>query len=83
MSDNLDSDALDMMLAQPALIADRGFSERVSGKLGKTISMRSKVFVAAVIGWLALTLQYPSLNVEQWRSALPQDSVFLPRLPMT
>jgi hypothetical protein len=60
VSNNLESDALDMMLAQPALIADQGFSERVRGKLGKTISMRSKVFVAAVIGWLALTLSLGS-----------------------
>jgi len=60
VSDNLEFDALDKMLAQPALIADRGFSERVSGKLGKTISMRSKVFVAAVIGWLALILSLGS-----------------------
>jgi hypothetical protein len=60
MSDNVEFDALDKMLAQPALIADRGFSERVSGKLGKTISTRSKVFAAAVIGWLALSLSLGS-----------------------
>ena len=60
MSDNLELDALDKMLAQPALVADRGFSERVGGKLGKTVSMRSKVFVAAAIGWLALSMSLGS-----------------------
>ncbi len=60
VSNNSEFDALDKILAQPALIADRGFSERVGGKLGKTISMHSKVFVAAVIGWLALILSLGS-----------------------
>ena len=60
MSDNLEFDALDKLLAQPALIADRGFSERVSSRPGRTISTRRKVFVAAVVGWLALSLSLGS-----------------------
>lgn len=63
MTDDLDFDALDKMLAQPALIADRGFSERVSGKFRKTISSRSKLFALAVAGWLALSMTVMSPQV--------------------
>ncbi|GEM_PF-1208869 len=63
MTDDLEFDALDKMLSQPALIADRGFSERVSGKFRKTISSRTKLFALATVGWLALSMSVISPQV--------------------
>lgn len=54
MNNNSSFDPLDNMLAQPALIADKGFSERVSSKLGTGISLRDKLFAGAAIFWLTL-----------------------------
>lgn len=55
---------LDKILAQPALIADRGFSERVRTELAtefrKTISPRSKIFALAGFIWLALVFSLAS-----------------------
>lgn len=64
MNDNSDFDPLDRILAQPALIADRGFSERISAQLTrdfrKTISKRSKIFALAGFIWLALLVTVAS-----------------------
>ena len=64
MNSNPEFDPLDRMLAQPALITDRGFSERVSTQLGrefkKTISPRTKLFALAGIIWLALLITVAS-----------------------
>ena len=54
MNNSSDFDPLDNMLAQPALIADKGFSERVSSKLVTGISLRDKLFAGAGIFWLTL-----------------------------
>lgn len=60
MNDNTDFDSLERMLAQPALIADQGFSESISEELAresrKTISLRTKVFMLAGCAWLVLVL---------------------------
>ncbi|PCJ16806.1 MAG: hypothetical protein COA96_18210 [SAR86 cluster bacterium] len=56
MIDNSKIDSLDRMLAQPALIADRGFSEQLGRNLSKTFSLRSKFFALAGVSWLALVL---------------------------
>lgn len=64
MNDNSDFDPLDRILSQPALIADRGFSERISAQLTrdfrKTISKRSKVFALAGFIWLTLLVTVAS-----------------------
>lgn len=64
MNDNSEFDPLDRILAQPALIADRGFSERISTELvresRKTISQRTKIFALAGFIWLALLITVAS-----------------------
>jgi len=54
VNNNSSFDSLDRMLAQPALIADKGFSERVGSKLATGISLREKLFAGA--GVFRLTL---------------------------
>ena len=54
MNNNSGFDPLENMLAQPALIADKGFSERVGSKLGTGISLRDKLFAGAGVFWLIL-----------------------------
>jgi len=54
VNNNSSFDPLDRMLAQPALIADKGFSERVGIKLATGISLRDKLFAGAGIFWLTL-----------------------------
>ena len=54
MNNNSGFDPLENMLAQPALIADKGFSERVGSKLGTGISLRNKLFAGAGVFWLIL-----------------------------
>ena len=54
MNNNSGFDPLDRMLAQPALIADKGFSERVGSKLGTSISLRDNLFAGAGVVWLIL-----------------------------
>lgn len=56
MNNNSGFDPLDRLLAQPALIADKGFSEQLGGRLRKTFSLRKKIFAAAGIFWLALII---------------------------
>lgn len=64
MKDNPEIDPLDEILAQPALIANRGFSERVSTELArefkKTISPRSKIFALTGFIWLTLVVSLAS-----------------------
>ena len=54
MNNNSGFDPLENRLAQPALIADKGFSKRVGSKLGIGISLRDKIFAGAGIFWLIL-----------------------------
>lgn len=54
MNDNSDFDQLDALLAQPALLADRGFSERVAQRLRRFASVRRNIFLITGLCWLAL-----------------------------
>lgn len=56
MNDTSDLDQLDALLAQPAVIADRGFSERVEQRVGKLNTARRNVFLITGFCWLALVL---------------------------
>lgn len=56
MNDNSDFDQLDALLAQPAVIADRGFSERIQQRIGKSNTARRNVFLITGFCWLALVL---------------------------
>jgi len=60
VNDNSDFDQLDALLAQPAVIADRGFSERVEQRLGKANTARRNVFLITGFCWLALVLIWAS-----------------------
>lgn len=64
MKDNSEFDSLEELLAQPPLIADRGFSERISTRITresrKTISQRGKIFSLAGVIWLALVVSLTS-----------------------
>lgn len=54
MNSNSDFDQLDALLAHPAELADRGFSDRVSMKTAKLNRTRRRVFLATGLCWLAL-----------------------------
>ncbi len=54
MNNDSEFDRLDNLLAQPASIADRGFSRRVEQKILKLHSARSKLFLITGLCWLAL-----------------------------
>lgn len=54
MNDNSDFDQLDTLLAQPAVIADRDFSERVMRRIARLTSSRRNVFLITGFCWLAL-----------------------------
>lgn len=56
MNDDSDFDQLDTLLAQPAAVADRGFSERVEQRIGKLNTARRNVFLITGFCWLALVL---------------------------
>lgn len=56
MNDNSDFDQLDALLAQPATIADRGFSERVEQRIRRSNTARRNLFLVTGFGWLALML---------------------------
>ena len=56
MNDNSDFDQLDALLAQPAVIADRGFSERVAQKMRRLNTARRNIFLITGFCWLALVL---------------------------
>ncbi|PCI75466.1 MAG: hypothetical protein COB20_12830 [SAR86 cluster bacterium] len=56
MNDNSDFNQLDALLAQPAVIADRGFSERVKQRMSKSNTARRNVFLITGFCWLALVL---------------------------
>ncbi|MFT7471626.1 MAG: hypothetical protein ACI8XU_001522 [Kiritimatiellia bacterium] len=56
MNDNSDFDQLDALLAQPAVIADRGFSERVEQRITKSNNARRNIFLITGFCWLALVL---------------------------
>jgi len=56
VNDNSDFDRIDMLLAQPAVIADRGFSQRVARRIGKLNTARRNVFLITGFCWLALVL---------------------------
>ncbi|MBL4572672.1 MAG: hypothetical protein JKY86_06325 [Gammaproteobacteria bacterium] len=60
MNDNSDFDQLDALLAQSAVIADRGFSERVKQRIGKSNTIRRNVFLITGLCWLALVLIFAS-----------------------
>ncbi len=56
MNDSSDFDQLDALLAQPAVIADQGFSERVEQRILKLNTARRNVFLITGFCWLALVL---------------------------
>jgi hypothetical protein len=56
VNDNSDFDQLDALLAQPAVIADRGFSERVKQRIEKSNNARRNIFLITGFCWLALVL---------------------------
>jgi hypothetical protein len=56
VNDNSDFDQLDALLAQPAVIADRGFTERVEQRIDKSNTARRNVFLITGFCWLALVL---------------------------
>ena len=56
MNDSSDFDRLEELLAQPALIADRGFSTRVESRIGKLNTKRRNVFLITGLCWLALVI---------------------------
>ena len=56
MNTGSEFDRLDTLLAQPASIADRGFSERVAQRMERLRSARSKLFLITGLCWLALVL---------------------------
>ncbi len=56
MNKSPDLDPLDSLLATPAVISDRGFSERTRIELNKAATRRYKIFVATGLCWLLLAL---------------------------
>jgi hypothetical protein len=56
VNNNSDFDQLDALLAQPAVIADRGFSGRVVQRIGKLNTTRRNLFLITGFCWLALAL---------------------------
>ncbi len=54
MNDNSDFDQLDALLARPAVLADRGFSERVTGRMRNLHKTRRMLFLVMGLGWLLL-----------------------------
>ena len=56
MNDRSEFDQLEELLAQPALIADRGFSTRVEVRMGKLNTKRRNVFLITGLSWLTLVL---------------------------
>jgi len=56
VNDTSDLNQLDALLAQPAVIADRGFSERVEQRIGKLNTARRNLFLITGFCWLALVL---------------------------
>jgi hypothetical protein len=54
MSHKTEPDLLDSLLEQPALIADRGFSERVQRRLSRPPLTRRGVFLVLGSAWLLL-----------------------------
>jgi len=56
MNGSIDQDPLDDLLANSALIADRGFSERLRYNLSKATSLRFKIFASMGGIWLVLAV---------------------------
>ena len=56
MNNSSDFDRLDELLAQPALIADRGFSTGVELRIGRLNTKRRNVFLLTGLCWLALVI---------------------------
>ncbi len=54
MKDNTEFDQLDALLARPAVMADRGFSERVAQRAGSVQRTRRNLFLVMGLGWLVL-----------------------------
>ncbi|MEX0964454.1 MAG: hypothetical protein WDZ52_10505 [Pseudohongiellaceae bacterium] len=56
MNDISDSKQIDKLLAKPALISDRGFSERVSLRTRRLSNARRNLFLMTGLSWIALML---------------------------
>ncbi len=56
MNDNSEFDQLDKLLAQPAMIADRGFTEQVDQSFRKLKTSRRSIFLVAGLCWFALMI---------------------------
>ena len=54
MNDNSDFDQLDALLARPAVMADRGFSERVMRRARNLHRTRRNLFLLMGLGWFLL-----------------------------
>lgn len=55
-------DPLDELLAQPALLADRGFSARIGKEIHKPARRRTLVFAAMAACWASTVLMFTSLQ---------------------
>ena len=53
-------DPLDNLLAQPAIVADRGFSARIGREIHKPARRRSLVFVAMAACWASIVVLFTS-----------------------
>lgn len=56
MNSNLEDETLNALLAQPAQASDRGFCRETLKFIEKQAAQKAKIFSAAGIVWLALTL---------------------------
>ena len=56
MNDNTDSVQLDALLARPAKLSDRGFSDRVTMRVGGLHRARRNLFLIMGLGWFVLML---------------------------
>lgn len=67
MNQHSDFDALDDLLNQPALIADRGFTQSATLQFSKTVARRNRLFFLAGAAWLILVTLFAAqlgINIE-------------------
>jgi len=56
VNENSEFEQLERLLAHPPALADRGFSERVESRIGRSNSARRNLFLVTGFSWLALML---------------------------
>lgn len=82
MNDNLEFEQLDKLLAQPALLADKGFSEKLNHRFNKLNTARRNVFLVTGLSWFVLmiiTVSPQALFANLYTLAMAMDisSVFI------